>query len=183
MISKSKLVKECLDQSFKKIERPLCKVFLNELNYDSRFLKDINTLIRTNEIFTKRDFSDIYEFSVYRNFIYGFIRESRPNIVVETGVLHGLTSAWILKALEDNKKGRLISIDLPRRDWDKHFKGIHFGKGGDSELEIKNEHPGWVIPKKLKKRWDLTIGPSQTYLPKVCAEQKNIDLFIHDSDH
>ncbi|MAI85873.1 MAG: hypothetical protein CMF99_01610 [Candidatus Marinimicrobia bacterium] len=183
MISKSKLVKKSLYKSFDKIGRPSCKSFLNELNDDLDFLEDINALIRTNDIFIKRKFNDIYEFSIYRNFIYGLIRDSRPSVVVETGVLHGLTSAWILKALEDNKKGRLISIDLPRRDWDKYFKGIQFGKEGDAELEIKNEIPGWVIPKNLKDRWELNLGPSQDHLPKVCAEQKYIDLFIHDSDH
>ena len=44
--------------------------------------------------------------------------------VLETGVFHGLTTMWILKALEDNKKGKLISIDIKRSDWNKYFKNI-----------------------------------------------------------
>ena len=49
---------------------------------------------------------------------------------------------------------------------------FNFGKEGDSELEIKDEFPGWVVPKELKKRWSLTLGPHTSIFSKVCAEQK-----------
>ena len=183
MMSKSDLVKKKLHESFEKIKKLSCQEFLNGLSHDSNFLENVNSLILTNDIFVKRSFKDIYEFSVYRNFLYAIIRDLKPNVIVETGVLHGLTSAWILKALKDNNNGKLISIDLPRRDWNKYFKGIQFGEGGEAEFEIKNELPGWVIPKNLKERWELYLGPSMIHLPKVCATEESIDLFIHDSDH
>ena len=183
MKSKSDLVKKTLIEIFRKLGRSNLSDYLNELNNDKIFLDSINSRIKTNDIFLKRDFKDIYEFSVYRNFLYCLIRSLKPRVVIETGVLHGLTSAWILKALDDNNLGRLISIDLPRRDWDKYFEGIEFGDGGDAEFEIKEETPGWVIPENLKSKWELFLGPSSKYLPDLCKTEDKIDLFIHDSDH
>lgn len=160
------------------------KNFLKELDKDKDFLKRINKSIQKNSIFKKRSFNAIYEFSVYRNFIYSLIRNKRPKIVVETGVLHGLTSAWILKALKDNRYGKLISIDLPRRDWKKYFGNKPFGPGGDTEFEIEEQKPGWVIPKNLINSWELYLGPSSKFLEKIISEnKKDIGLFIHDSDH
>src|SRR5207247_1075041 len=49
----------------------------------------------------------------WHSFLYIVVRASSPSIVVETGVLYGHSSAAILAALEDNGKGRLISVDLP----------------------------------------------------------------------
>jgi hypothetical protein len=45
--------------------------------------------------------------------IWCLIRHLRPANVVETGVAHGMTSRFILEALESNGTGRLWSIDLP----------------------------------------------------------------------
>ena len=73
--------------------------YLEDLEKDNNFITQINQKIKSNQIFQKRVFNSIYEFSVYRNFIYSLIRNQKPSVVLETGVLHGLTSAWILKAL------------------------------------------------------------------------------------
>lgn len=159
------------------------KNYLNYLEKDKEFLLSINKKISMNQIFKKREFNSIYEFSIYRNFIYSLIRNIKPAVVLETGVLHGLTSAWILKGLEDNKFGKLISIDLPRRDWKKYFGNTPLGPGGDSEFELDSEKPGWVIPDKLTDKWDLYLGPSFEYLNNILENNNNIELFIHDSDH
>ena len=157
--------------------------FLDDLDSDEKFLENINKNILKNDIFKKRNFDSIYEFSVYRNFIYSLIRNRKPKIIVETGVLHGLTSAWILKALKDNNHGKLISIDLPRRDWADYFGKKPFGPGGDAEFEIEKQKPGWIIPENLLNNWSLFLGPSSKYLEKIVNENKEIELFIHDSDH
>jgi len=52
--------------------------------------------------------------SCYPNsYLYVFCRHFQPEIVIETGVYYGASSAFILKALEANGKGHLYSIDLP----------------------------------------------------------------------
>ena len=179
-MNKKKKVIEIL----KKINSDLnLKNFLYDLESDEMFLANINKNILKNQIFKKRNFETIYEFSVYRNFIYSLIRNRKPKVIVETGVLHGLTSAWILKALRDNNHGQLISIDLPRRDWVDYFGNKPFGPGGDAEFEIKEQKPGWIIPENLLNNWSLFLGPSSKHLEKIANENKEIELFIHDSDH
>jgi len=179
-LSKQKKVIEILETIHGQLN---LKNYLNDLNNDKKFLEDINKNILKNNIFKIRYFESIYELSVYRNFIYSLIRNRKPKIILETGVLHGLTSAWILKAIKDNNYGKLISIDLPRRDWIDYFGKKPFGPGGDAEFEIEEQEPGWVIPENLLDSWNLFLGPSSKYLEKIINENKNIDLFIHDSDH
>ena len=159
--------------------------FLIDLDQNLPFLESINSQISTNNIFRVRSFDSIYQFNVYRNFIYYFVRLTRPRLIIETGVFHGLTSAWILQALEDNQSGQLISIDLPRRDWDSYFTDRTFGPGdADRELdELGDLDPGWIIPDYLRNRWELILSPSELALQPLLNKSSDLDLFIHDSDH
>ena len=45
--------------------------------------------------------------------IYVIVRLLRPNCIVETGVAAGVSSTFILEALNRNDRGELYSIDLP----------------------------------------------------------------------
>jgi len=45
--------------------------------------------------------------------LYIVCRLTTPKIVVETGVEHGISTSFILEALEDNNKGFLYSVDFP----------------------------------------------------------------------
>lgn len=92
-------------------------------------------------------------------------RQLRPRAVVETGVAYGVTSAYILQALEDNGYGELHSIDLPPL-------------GHDAESYV-----GYVIPSQLKRRWRLRTGSARNILPQVLDEVGSIDVFVHDSLH
>jgi len=92
-------------------------------------------------------------------------RQLRPRVVVETGVAYGVTSAYVLQALEDNGYGELYSIDLPPL-------------GKDAERYV-----GYVIPQYLKMRWKLQTGSARSILPQVLRETGNIDVFVHDSLH
>ena len=96
--------------------------------------------------------------------------------------MHGLTSAWILKALNDNNQGKLISIDLPRRLWNEYFPDQEMGPNFEAELDIGDNNPGWIIPEDLLNDWELHIGPSNKHLESL-LDHNSVDLFIHDSDH
>ncbi len=160
------------------------KSIMIEFQQNHTFLQSINQSIKKNDIFRTRDFESIYQFYVYRNAMYYLTRVVRPEIVVETGVLHGLTSAWILQALHENGNGRLISIDLPRRDWKSEFGDKEYGPLGNGELEeLANESPGWIVPEYLRDNWELIIGSSERELPKLMERNICPDIFIHDSDH
>jgi predicted O-methyltransferase YrrM len=96
---------------------------------------------------------------------YLICRITRPLTVVETGVAYGVTSAFILQALEANGRGTLHSVDLPP-----------LGTNADDAVGI-------LIPAHLKPRWRLHRGESKRALPKLVQEVERVDLFVHDSLH
>ena len=96
---------------------------------------------------------------------YAVARTLRPRVVVETGVCYGVTSAFLLMALDANAEGTLYSIDLPP-----------LGKEADSFV-------GCLIRPELKKRWCLLRGLSKSVLPKLLRELRTVDVFVHDSLH
>lgn len=87
---------------------------------------------------------------------------------METGVANGISSSFILKALEENAGGRLYSLDLHYRE------GVSVPSG---------KRLGWVIPEELMHRWSLILGESTKVLPKLLRELGSIDIFFHDSRH
>jgi predicted O-methyltransferase YrrM len=97
--------------------------------------------------------------------IYALVRLLKPDRVLETGVADGTTSAYILRALEDNGRGRLYSIDVP------------------SERLPPGAAPGWIVDDGLRHRWTLRIGRSDELLKPLLDELGAIDVFLHDSLH
>ena len=98
-------------------------------------------------------------------FLYFICRCKKPQTVIETGVAYGLSSFYILSALNKNKFGTLTSIDAIFRPW-------------QSEEMI-----GSIIPKYLRDKWKLVLGRSNEKLLDELKENKNIEIFIHDSLH
>ncbi len=96
---------------------------------------------------------------------YMVCRLIKPRAVIETGVAHGITSAFILKALAENNTGHLYSIDLPA-----------FKRGSEKFV-------GVAVPERLKDRWTLRLAPSSTMLPRLLSEVGEIGMFLHDSNH
>jgi len=97
---------------------------------------------------------------------YAALRALRPDIVVETGVANGVSSAYLLLALHKNGRGGLYSIEV-----------------GDSSYLPAGKETGWVVPAWLRPRWRLLIGDSRVLLPKILADLGGLDVFIHDSSH
>ena len=97
--------------------------------------------------------------------IWCLTRALRPSNVVETGVAHGVTSRFILEALERNGRGGLYSIDLPplERAW--------------------RQQVGAAVGKRQSDRWTYIKGSSSRRLPRLLSQLGQIDLFIHDSLH
>jgi methyltransferase family protein len=97
--------------------------------------------------------------------IWCAVAHSRPAIVVETGVAHGLTSRVILEGLHRNGSGHLWSIDLPAVD-----------------SALRHEI-GIAVAADLRSRWTYVEGTSRRRLPQLTRELKQVDLFVHDSLH
>lgn len=132
--------------------------------YGTEFMKEIIT--KSN---IRRGFFDFSAFSVLRApTLYVLCRISKPEVVIETGVADGFSSAFILRALEKNQKGHLYSIDLPNQP----------GQGLGN-----NKQTGWLVPEEFKHRWSLIFGSSQNKLPALLQDLGKIDIFFHDSDH
>jgi len=97
--------------------------------------------------------------------LYLLIRLTQPDTIIETGVSSGASSAYILRSLHDNNRGRLYSIDLPP---------ANLPEGKES---------GWIVPQYLRNRWSLHIGDSKELLESLLDSVGEIDCFIHDSLH
>jgi hypothetical protein len=95
---------------------------------------------------------------------YALCRTLRPEVVVETGVANGVTSSFVLQALELNGTGALHSVDLP-------------APGTDPALV------GRLVPAELRGRWTLHRGASRRVLPALVRGLGPIGLFVHDSRH
>src|SRR5215469_14755538 len=97
---------------------------------------------------------------------YAAIRGFEPDVVVETGVANGVSSAYLLSALHTNNRGTLYSIGL-----------------GDPEYLPAGKALGWIVPDYLRSRWKLMVGDARDLLPKLLVDVAPIDVFIHDSLH
>jgi hypothetical protein len=96
---------------------------------------------------------------------YALARIIQPRAIVETGVCYGVTSAFLLQALQVNGSGILHSIDLPP-----------LGRNADHFV-------GTVVPAGLRHNWTLHRGSSRSLLPSVLQSLRQVDLFVHDSLH
>lgn len=96
---------------------------------------------------------------------YATTRALRPNVIVETGVCYGVTSAHFLCALQRNQHGHLHSVDLPP-----------LAKNGDAFV-------GSLVPPELHNDWTLHRGSTRRLLAPLLSALGPIDLFLHDSQH
>ena len=76
-------------------------------------------------------------------------RLMKPEVVVETGVLYGITSTYILQALVINGAGVLHSVDLPP------------ARDGSEDLV------GCLVPDRLRRMWQFHRGISRRVLPRL----------------
>jgi predicted O-methyltransferase YrrM len=117
--------------------------------------------IRDEDPFSPRWAAD----SLLARCCYVACRLLEPDVVVETGVAYGVSSAFILEALRENGRGTLHSVDLPplRRRY--------------------GEFWGVAVDRTLGSRWNVHRGSSKRVLPGLLGEVGTVDLFLHDSQH
>ena len=98
--------------------------------------------------------------------VWCLARHLRPRKVVETGVARGITTRFLLEALERNGNGRLWSIDLPPL----------------LDRKLRSQTAA-ALPKRSRGGWQYVEGSSRRRLPRLLADLDEIDLFVHDSIH
>tara|TARA_Y100000739_G_C20613972_1_gene470648 strand:- start:802 stop:1632 length:831 start_codon:yes stop_codon:yes gene_type:complete len=98
-------------------------------------------------------------------FLYSIVKTLNKKVCLECGVSMGASSYAILKALDSQKEGKLISNDLPY-------------------LWIPNsiEKIGMLIPDELKTKWKLFIGDDKDNLPKIIKKYGKFDFAHYDSN-
>lgn len=94
----------------------------------------------------------------YQDRLANVILAEKPNIVVETGLETGFGAEYILKALDDNEKGYLYSIDPV-------------------------QHPKYAANPITHRRFTFIQAKSQEALLPLFRSIGPFDFFIHDSDH
>ena len=109
---------------------------------------------------------------------YILVRLMQPDVVVETGVEHGLSSRIILLAMERNRRGTLHSIDLPNAVVEDEASGFV-----QRNIMPPGKETGWMVPPDLRSRWHLLLGDAQELLPRLLQTLGTIDIFLHDSLH
>lgn len=92
-------------------------------------------------------------------------RHLKPAKIVETGVARGISSAFLLGALDRNGDGHLWSLDLPMLQ-----------KGWRIET-------GCAVPDRLRNRWTYIRRSSRRGLPPLLADLGSVDIFLHDGLH
>lgn len=97
---------------------------------------------------------------------YAAIRALAPNVIVETGIANGVSSAYLLLALQKNGRGSLHSIGLADPAYLPHRKS-----------------PGWLVPDWLRSGWQIHVGDVRDILPGLLCRLEKIGVFIHDSLH
>jgi len=137
--------------------------FIDEPAHAPEFLRHVSECEKTFRT-TSIESADLYAKKVLIQ--YAIVRALRPNIIVETGVANGVSSAHVLLALHKNCQGTLHSVEI-----------------GDSTYLPAGHEPGWVVPDWLRAPWTFHLGDASEVLPPLLRELGSIDLFIHDSLH
>jgi hypothetical protein len=123
-------------------------------------------LTRCKSIISRADFTSAELYAKKVLVQYAAIRALRPEVIVETGVANGVSTAYLLLALERNGKGILHSIEI-----------------GDSTYLPPDCAPGWVVPDWLRSKWTPHWGDARSILPELMNRLGAVDAFVHDSLH
>jgi len=151
---------------------------LEELFGDEVIVPAIEEAVVNVSTWKTKKFASVFDFRLYRIVLYSLVREFSPEVFVETGVLHGMTSLFLLRALQLNGCGRLVSIDLPS-----HFETGPSNRDGYNATLPPNKDVGWMVPPDLRARWELHLGSSLEVLPSLVGKLDEIAMFCHDSEH
>ena len=138
-------------------------VSMDEIN---RIMQEPELLATQREVHARADSLMVRRMSRagYAELCYLMCRILKPEVAVETGVGFGWCTAFILRAMEVNGRGRLHSVEL-------QSLGTESGR-----------QTGVAVPERLRPMWTLHLGPQRRVLPKVLANIPAADFVHYDSD-
>lgn len=155
--------------------RELIRLMIEE---SVRALEATNPCRRLEDLPFRKGVSPFAALGATQEYLYDIVRLTRPRAVVETGVYRGISSAFILAALEQNGRGHLYSVDLPSTSYE-----IPGTSRTDSSPLARSEQTGFAVPERYHGRWTLILGDVREKLAPLLDRLGSIDLFYHDSEH
>jgi hypothetical protein len=112
--------------------------------------------------------------------LYALVRLLEPRHVVEVGVSSGVSSAYLLRALERNGQGSLHSVDRPQVE---RARSAGTAPPRQSWSLPPGRMPGWAVPPGLWPRWDLRLGDKADVIPFLAEQLPEIGLLVYDVPH
>ncbi len=160
---------------------------VDELRSDREFLRALTETMAdvrarhgfTKGIFGRKRINTVDWFGGERIALYVLTRLRKPRYCLETGVYYGGNTAFLLRAMDRNRRGNLISIDFPARAIPKAKRGARHPWVGVTE-DYDGPAPGFLVPEALRARWKLIEGDSLRVIPLL---RERFDMYVHDSEH
>ena len=148
--------------------------------HDSDLRAEIEAAVAPVDFFATKSWPHILSIAgLYRSTLYGIALAAAPRLAIETGVLHGLSTVFLLQGLKDaGHGGQLVSIDDPST-----FEEGPVNRDGYTDTLPPRLGPGWIVGGPLRELWSLRLGSSREQLPAAIGEGTPIDFFVHDSEH
>lgn len=154
------------------------------LNTDTQsvqaYFKEFNSEVKPHVDDCRKEFENkpfaIGGIEIEAPVLYASLRVLQPESVVEIGVANGVSSYYILAALEANdNSGTLTSIDLPK------YEDDHSGEwDADAGAWIPaGRDVGWIVPDAYRPRWNLNVGTMSDLLPNE-VDDSDVDAFVYD---
>lgn len=115
---------------------------------------------------------------------YLLTRLMNPNTVLEVGVANGVSTAYMLGALEElDSTADIRAIDKPQFESEIRSKRGKRGLSGVGGIIPDEQEAGWVAPKdqRSKHGYQYYVGDFTQILPEVVNSMPPIDLAIYDA--
>jgi len=153
-------------------------IWLSEILDNPDPVTDLEAAVKEVPFFRTKKWNNVFELGLFRIVNYVLVREFKPKVFLETGVLHGITTNYSLTALRKNNGGKLFSVDLPS-----YFETGPSNQDGFLDTLPPGKEPGWIVPQKNYPFWELIKGRSLEEIPKILKREGRLDFFLHDSEH
>jgi predicted O-methyltransferase YrrM len=173
-VRKSELLKSCepymrFIERVTGVSRPRIETHIDEC---ARFLATDAELKQNFALLATDSESGIAtgEIRVHSYTLFLIVRALKPERFLETGVANGKSSLMMLAAMDLNGRGTLVSVDMATIE-----------ASGADRHKAQGKAIGWLVPERLRSRWDLRIGSSHDVLPAIGDDEPRLDIFMHDS--
>ena len=121
-------------------------------------------------------------------FLYILTKLLKPKLIIEAGCNVGFSSTFFALAIKENGNGcKFYTMDpYPEYLWES-MSFIEHSKARNQKINYENLNvkcgPLSIVPSDLKEFIIFKSGRSEDILPTLLKNNKEIDIFFHDSDH